>query len=251
MSPVIVLAHGDHAAVHGLGAQAVIGTIVIAVATVAGAWAARRGRPGAQAVGFGIAAGALLVIAGLHLLPDAWSQAEEAGVAPWLTIVVAVAAFVLAAAVSRYGCACEADEEHVSGAGSAAALAGHRFLEGAALVVGGSVTVAAALAVHALSEGLAVGALLRSLSTRRLAIWLAVMCLGPAVGAAVTAVVPVPDAVAPLLFASAAGILAQAARISLRSAFHSATGLRAVVSAPAVAAVVTAAVTTVAVHLAG
>lgn len=251
MSPVIVIAHGDHAGAHGIGAPVILGAIVMAAATVAGAWAARSGRPGARDVWFGAAAGALLVIAGLHLLPDAWSEAGEAGLWPGFTIAAAVVAFALAAAVSRYGCTCEADEEHVSGAGSAAALAGHRFLEGAALVVGGSVTVAVALAVHALSEGLALGALLRSLSTRRLALWLAAMCLGPVAGAVVTAAVPVPEAVGPLLFAFAAGILAQAARVSLRSAFHAATGLRAVLSAPAVAAVTASVVTTIAVHLAG
>lgn len=245
MSLATVLAHGGG---HGIGVPVLFGALMVAVATLAGAWLARRG-PGAQAVWFGAAAGALLVIAGLHLLPDAWSEAAEAGLWPGLTLVAAAVAFLLAAAVSRYGCACEADEEHASGAGTAAALAGHRFLEGAALAVGGSVTVAVALAVHALGEGLAVGALLRS--PRRLALWLAVMCLGPVIGAAVTAAIPVPEAVGPLLYAFAAGILAQAARVSLRSAFHNARGLRVLTSGPAAAVLVAAGVTTIAVHLAG
>jgi len=245
MSLAIVLAHGDGTA-HGIGGPVLLGAVMVAAATLAGAWLARRG-PGAQAVWFGAAAGALLVIAGLHLLPDAWSEAAEAGLWPWLTLLVAAAAFVLAAAVSRYGCTCAADEEHASGAGTAAALAGHRFLEGAALAVG-SVTVAVALAVHALGEGLAVGALLRG---RRLAAWLAVMCLGPLAGALVTSAIPLPEAVGPLLYAFAAGILAQAARISLRSAFHNARGVRALASGPAAAVLVAAGLTTIAVHLAG
>lgn len=251
MPLAIVIAHGgEHGAGHGIGGPVILGALMVAAATLLGAWLARRG-PGAQAVWFGAAAGALLVIAGLHLLPDAWSEAAEAGLWPWLTLVVAVAAFVLAAAVSRYGCACEADEEHVSGAGAAAALAGHRFLEGAALAVGGSVTVAVALSVHALGEGLAVGALLRSRAARRLAVWLTVMCLGPIAGALVTEAVPVPEVLGPLLYAFAAGVIAQAARISFRSAFHHARGLRALLSRPAAAALTAAAVTTVAVHLAG
>jgi ZIP family zinc transporter len=251
MSPFGVIAHGaEHGIAHGLGAPVVAGAVMVALATLAGAWLARRG-PGAQAVWFGAAAGALLVIAGVHLLPDAWSDASEAGMWPWLTLVAAAAAFALAAVVSRYGCACEADEEHVSGVGAASALAGHRFLEGAALALGGSVTVAVALAVHALGEGLAVGALLRSRDGRRMAAWLAVMCLGPVVGVLVTAAFPLPDAVGPLLLGFAAGIIAQAARVSLRSAFHHARGMRALVSRPALAVVMAAVVTTLAVHIAG
>lgn len=242
-----VVAHGgEHG--HLTFASVIGGTLLVAAATLAGAWLARRG-PGSQGVWFGAAAGALLVIAGLHLLPDAWSEASEAGLWPWLTLVVAVAAFALAAVVSRYGCACEADEEHAGGVGAAAALAAHRFLEGAALALGGSVTVAVALAVHALGEGLAVGTLLRA--ARRLAVWLTVMCVGPIVGALVTEAFPIPHAIGPLLLAFAAGILAQAARVSLRSAFHHARGLRALTSRPAAAALTAAIVTTIAVHLAG
>jgi hypothetical protein len=46
------------------------GTGLVAAATVAGAWLARR-RPGQRRIWFAAAAGALLIIAGLHLLPDA------------------------------------------------------------------------------------------------------------------------------------------------------------------------------------
>lgn len=226
------------------------GVGVVTVATVAGAWLARC-RPGRQEVWFGAAAGALLVIAGLHLLPDAWRGARDAGLWPWAVPAVAVCSFALTTVVARFGCTCEADEEHASGAGTAAALAGHRFLEGAALALTGSVTVAVALAVHALGEGLAVGALLADRSRRRLAIWLAVMCVGPVVGAAVTSAYHLPDAAGPLLVAVAAGILAQAARVSLRAAFQHLRPRAFLLSSPAVAVAAAAVVTALAVHLTG
>ena len=50
------------------------GAGLVAAATVAGAWLACR-RPGHREIWFAAAAGALLVIAGLHLLPDAWAGA--------------------------------------------------------------------------------------------------------------------------------------------------------------------------------
>src|SRR5262245_22196042 len=76
---------------------------VTAVATVAGA-ALARWRPGRQEVWFGAAAGALLVIAGLHLLPDAWHGARAAGLWPWAVPAVAVCSFVIASVVARFGC---------------------------------------------------------------------------------------------------------------------------------------------------
>jgi hypothetical protein len=54
----------------GMSPLVTAGVSVVAVATVAGAGLARW-RPGRQEVWFGAAAGALLVIAGLHLFPDA------------------------------------------------------------------------------------------------------------------------------------------------------------------------------------
>lgn len=222
---------------------------VVSAATVAGAALVRR-RPGRQQAWFGAAAGALLVIAGLHLLPDAWHDAREAGLWPGAVPLAAAASFTLAAVAARVGCTCDADQEHLSGAGSAAALAGHRFLEGATLVLTGSATVAAALAVHAFGEGLAVGALLAGRSRRRLLGWLAVLCAGTVVGATTASAYPLPAALSPLLVAIAAGIIAQAALISLRAGFAQLRP-RALASFPAVATLAAAAVTAVAVHLAG
>jgi hypothetical protein len=97
------------------------------------------------------------------------------------------------------------------GAGAAAALAVHRFLEGSALALAASVTVTAALTVHALAEGLAAGALLGSQPRRRATTWLTAMCLSPVAGAVVTSARPLPAAAGPVLLALAAGVLAQAA----------------------------------------
>jgi zinc transporter ZupT len=228
----------------------VAGVLVVAAATLAGVLLARRG-PGRQEVWFGAAAGALLVIAGVHLLPDAWSDAREANLPPWLTLVVAAGSAILAALIGRFGCTCAADREHAGGTGTAAALAGHRFLEGAALALTASIAVTVALAVHALGEGLAVGALLHSRGRRHLAVWLTVMCLGPIAGAAITDVYPLPAPTGPLLVAFAAGILAEAARISLRAAFGHRALPQSLMSRPVGAVVIAAAITTLAVHATG
>jgi zinc transporter ZupT len=135
--------------------------------------------------------------------------------------IAAIGAFTAAGLAARAGCGCQEHTEHASGAGAAAALAVHRFLEGSAVVLAGP-AVAVALAVHAFAEGLATGALLGA-QPRRAARWLAAMSLSPLAGAAVTRAFAVPAAAEPVLLALAAGILAQAARISLRAAFH---GLR-------------------------
>ncbi|NBH04922.1 hypothetical protein GTY80_16925, partial [Amycolatopsis sp. SID8362] len=56
----------------------IVALSVVTAATVTGA-AVARWRPGRQEVLSGAAAGALLVLAGLHLLPDAWQDAAAAG----------------------------------------------------------------------------------------------------------------------------------------------------------------------------
>ena len=229
----------------GSTALLAVAVVLVAAATLAGAWLARR-RSDQRQVWFGAAAGSLLVIALMHLLPDAWSGARDAGLSPWLVPGIAVVSFGMNVGISRLGCTCQADREHVGGTGSAAALALHRFLEGAALALSGLVT-AVALAVHALGEGMAVGALLGE-QRRRLAIWLAVMCCGPAVGAAAVDAVPGLDVLEPLLLAVAAGVLAQAARISLGAAFRPTPAQWRFAAAPATATVLAAGVTALAVY---
>ena len=163
------------------------GALLIGVATVAGAWLARR-HAARRELCFGAAAGALLVIAGLHLLPDAWSAARQTVIPAWAVPVAAIAAFAVTGFAIRRGCACRAEREAAGGAGTAGALAAHRLLEGAAVVLAGSVMVTAALAVHALAEGLAAGTLLASASRRQRVRWLAIMCASPAAGAALVTI---------------------------------------------------------------
>jgi zinc transporter ZupT len=227
----------------------VAGSALMAVATVLGGWLALR-RPGRQQAWLGAAAGALLVIAGLHLLPEAWSAARAARLWPLAVPAAALASFAVAGLVARRGCSCGSGRHDVGGAGSAAALAVHRFLEGAALALTASLAVAVALAVHAMAEGLAVGALLGSRSRRRVAGWLAAMCLSPVAGAAAISAYPLPPAAEPVLLALAAGVLAQAARISLDAACRSPAGRRLAPRAAA-AMLAAAAVTVMAVRVAG
>jgi len=227
----------------------VAGSVLMAAATVAGAWLALR-RPGRHGAWLGAASGALLVIALLHLLPDAWSAARAAGIWPLAVPAAALGSFALAGLAARQGCACDAGRQHAGGAGSAGALAVHRFLEGSALALTASVTITVALAVHTLAEGVAVGALLAGQSRRRAGGWLAALCLSPAAGAAAISAYRLPSAARPVLLALAAGVLAQAARISLRAASRTPAGRRLAPGAAA-ALLAAAAVTAVAVRVAG
>jgi ZIP family zinc transporter len=126
----------------------------------------------------------------------------------------------------------------------------HRFLEGSALALAASITVTAALTVHALAEGVAAGTLLAGQSRRRVTGMLAVMCLSPAVGAIVAGSYPLPAAATPVLLALAAGVLAQAAWLSLATITRQPSGWRL---APHTAAVMLAAavVTALAVRAVG
>jgi ZIP family zinc transporter len=234
---------------HMPGGLVMAGFLLMAVATVLGAWLALRGR-GPREAWLGAAAGTLLVIAVLHLLPDAWSAARGARI--WQPVVPAAAlgSFVLSGLAARRGCACGSDRYRNGGPGAAVALAVHRFLEGSALALTATVTVAVALAVHALAEGLAAGTLLAGRSLRRVAAWLAVMCLSPAVGAAITRAYSLPPAANSVLLALAAGVLAQAARIGLRAVTRGPAGTR-LAPDTAAALLVAVAVTALAVRVAG
>jgi zinc transporter ZupT len=225
------------------------GTGLVAAATVAGAWLARR--PRHRQIWFAAAAGALLAIAGLHLLPDAWRDARDAGIWPGSVPTAAFAGFAAAGLATRAGCGCQEHKEQANGAGTAAALTVHRFLEGAAIALAGSAVVALALTAHAFGEGVATGALLGEQPRRRVAGWLALMCLSPVIGAAAADAVPVPVAAEPVLLAVAAGVLAQAARVSLRAAFRGLPPTRLLLSGPAAASTIAAIATVLAVYGAG
>jgi ZIP family zinc transporter len=230
-----------------LSGPALAGAGLIAAATVAGACLARR--PGHRETWLAAAAGALLMIAGLHLLPDAWAGASAARIWPPLVPITAAGAFTAAGLAARTGCRCQEHTERASAVGTAAALAVHRFLEGSAVALAGSAAVAVALAVHAFAEGLATGALLGA-QPRRVAGWLAAMCVSPVIGAAAAGAFPVPATAEPVLLALAAGIIAQAAWVSLRAAFHCPRTSRLLLS-PTAATTMAAIITALAVHIAG
>jgi zinc transporter ZupT len=234
---------------HMTAGLVVTGSLIMAAATLLGAWLALR-RPGHHEAWLGAAAGALLVIAGLHLLPDAWSAARAARLWPLAVPAAALASFALAGLVARRGCQCASGRNSIGSAVSVGALAGHRFMEGTTLALTASLTVTVGLAVHAIAEGLAVGVLLGGQSRRRVAGWLAAICLGPLAGAMAASASPIPATAGPvLMMAFAAGVLVQAAHVSLRAACRRPGGWR-LAPGPAGAFLAAAAVTAMAVRVA-
>jgi zinc transporter ZupT len=232
-----------------LSGLALAGTGLIAAATMAGAWLASRMHRHRE-IWFAAAAGALLIIAVLHLLPDAWDGTAAARIWPPLVPMAAFSGFIAAGLAARMGCGCREHSKQASGSGAAAALTIHRFLEGSAVVLIGSTVVAVGLAVHACGEGLAIAALFGAQRSRMVG-WLAVMCVSPVAGAVVTSVARVPAAAKPVLLALAAGVIAQAAWVSLRAAFRGLGTSRVQLFRPAVAVAVAAIITTLAVHSSG
>src|SRR5260221_14145222 len=103
---------------HLPGRMVIVGALLIAAATVLGAWLARRG-PGRHEAWLGAAGGALLVIAGLHLLPDAWSAARGARIWAPAVPAAAIASFALAGLAARGGCACGSGRPPTGRAGPA------------------------------------------------------------------------------------------------------------------------------------
>jgi zinc transporter ZupT len=235
--------------VSDLSGLALAGTGLIAAATMAGAWLASRMHRHRE-IWFAAAAGALLIMAVLHVLPDAWDGAGTARIWPPLVPMAAFIGFIAAGLAARTGCGCREHSEQASGSGAAAALTIHRFLEGSAVVLIGSTAVAAGLAVHAFGEGLATAALLGAQRSRMVG-WLAVMCVSPVAGAVATSAVRVPAAAEPVLLALAAGVIAQAAWVSLRAGFRGLGTSRVQLLRPGLAVAVAAIITTLAVHTAG
>lgn len=232
-----------------LSGLALAGTGLIAAATMAGAWLAPR-KHGHREIWFAAAAGALLIMAVLHLLPDAWEGAGAARIWPPLVPIAALVGFIAAGLAARSGCGCREQSEEASGSGTAAALTIHRFpgrlcscldrLDGGrggpgrARIRRGSGHRSAARRPAAPHVG-----------------WLALMCVSPVVGAVVASAVRVPAAAEPMLLALAAGVIAQAAWVSLRAAFRGMGTGRVQLMRPAAAVAVAAIVTTLAVHAAG
>ncbi|MFF7976995.1 hypothetical protein [Streptomyces sp. NPDC007905] len=228
--------------------ESLVAVVLVALATVAGAWSTRRAS-GRSVLVPAAASGILLAIAVLDLLPDAWDEAREAGLPQWAVPFTALASFAVTGAVTRLGCPCT--RGRAGGIGAASGLAVHRFVEGAALALTSSIAVVAALLVHAAGEGLALAALLGTQPGRRVAPWIALACLSPVAGVFVAGAAPVPDSLLPLLLAVVAGVLAQAAWVALGLARRQRPANRRVGAVPVTAAMTLAAVVTALVLLVG
>jgi zinc transporter ZupT len=176
---------------------------------------------------------------GTNLLPDAWQDAAETGVPLWAVETAVAFGFLVITYFTRKGCACPSDsgkspvglyapgrhrrlKEAISaalfgGLETAAAWTTHRAIEGATLALTASTVVVIALMAHSASEGLALAALL-DLADRRLAPWLLVACVSPAVGVVITTFSPQPGQVVPVLLVMMTGVLLRTAIIGLKRA---------------------------------
>lgn len=202
----------------------------IAVATLFGAWVARRGSR-KTAVLLVTASAMLLAGAVADVLPDAARAAERAGVPLWMMVQAVVGGFLTTALAVRRGhrfVGAHAPGQHkrvkrvagaalLAGWGTAAALTVHRALESGTLTLTMSTVVLLAVIVHAVGAGLALTCLLDR-AGQRLGLWLALACLSPAIGIAAVMLVPLPPFLAPMLLATAAGVLLCAALIALKLA---------------------------------
>lgn len=227
----------DRAASDAGGAAVWISVLLVALATLAGAWLARRNS--ARVVGWlAVSSAVMLVIAVSDMLPDAWGEAAETGVPLWLIALALALGFGVLTYLTRKGCACPSQagprggvhapgrhrrlKEAVGaalfgGMGAAAALTTHRAIEGSTLALSSSVVVVAALVVHYASEGLALTILI-DMAGQRLAPWLVTACLSPALGVLAAVISPLPERLVPVLMALVTGVLLRTALVGLKLA---------------------------------
>jgi zinc transporter ZupT len=207
------------------------GVALIAGATLAGAWLA-----GHSSRVPALLAGTAVVLASVvlaDLVPDIWRDLRGAGLGWWAAGAGGLAAgYAAAEALARRGCACQAASADTvtargseigpratatprtsaaSGAATAAALAAHRIVEGAAVMLAGSPAVVAALVMHATGEGFALGALLRPVRRSRALTLLVIACVSPLAGAVAFGQVGPPDQPSAVMTAVVAGVLARTA----------------------------------------
>jgi ZIP family zinc transporter len=191
---------------------------LIVACTLAGVWAAQRIRGDRLPMAF--ASTALISVLVSDVLPTTLLQARDQdwppAVAGSVAIAGAGAGFLLMRHAGR-GCLC--DPGRVTGPGSALALSTHRLLEGVAVTLVGSPGVLAAVAVHAGSEGVALGGLLRR---SRHALWgyVAVACVSPFAGALLAAHLAPPAWTGPLVLAVIAGVLLRVAWVAATAAWQ-------------------------------
>jgi zinc transporter ZupT len=201
-----------------------VGVALIAGATLAGAWLARHSSRVPALVGCTAVVLAAVVLA--DLLPDIWRDLHGAGLGWWAAAAATAAAgYATADALARRGCACQAaraDTANVpgtkaaSGVATAAALAAHRLLEGAAVTLTGSPAIVAALVLHATGEGFALGALLRPERRSRALMLLVIACVSPLAGTVAFGQVGMAARPSAVMTAAIAGVLARTALAAWR-----------------------------------
>jgi len=208
----VVVAHGQDLGASGVAASLVV--VVVAAATVIGAYTGRRATRRAIVL-VSAASGVLLVVALAHVLPDALQQAREPELPWWSVPLVCVGTYAAFGAGLRTSCPCH--QGQLRGAGTVAAVAAHRAIEGAAIAVS-SPAVLLALVTHAAAEGAAVGAVLGP-GRRRLLGWTSVVGASSAVGLLLTRTA-LPAAAVPLLLGVVAGVLTRAGGVALTAAIR-------------------------------
>lgn len=213
-----------------------LAAVLVAVATLAGSWLARRSSMKVS-VGLAIASALMLVTALGEIVPDAVDDAIEQNVPLWVIGLSIVFGFVVITYFTREGCAHDHTKESArhaagvhrrvkavataalfGGTGTAVALAVHRAIEGATLTLtGASAVVLLALLVHSVSEGLALTAML-DLAGKKVGFWMFLACLSPAAGILVAETSPVPPEATPILLGTVAGVLLRTAIVGFRLA---------------------------------
>ncbi|WP_199546269.1 hypothetical protein [Streptomyces sp. N35] len=202
-----------------------------AMATASTVALARRAR--AQAGLLLLTASALMLAAVLlDLAPEAWRETVLLGVPGWLPPTVAVASYGVVGlctrghgrarpghAPGRHRRLTETAGVVSAGLGTAAALGVHRVMEGTTLALILSVPVFLALLVLSVGNGLTLGVMLQESGQGPLP-WLALACLGPALGVLLSVLHPFPEVLLPSALAVVAGIIVRHAVVGLRLALR-------------------------------
>ncbi|GII64738.1 hypothetical protein Skr01_48230 [Sphaerisporangium krabiense] len=221
-----------------------IAVILVSLSTLAGSWLVRANSR--RLAGWLAAASAVMLITAVtDMLPDAWRDAREEGVALWVIGIAMAVGFLVITYFTRKGCGHDHSGSRPAGAhapgrhrpikqvidaalfggmGTATALTAHRAIEGATLALTGSVVVVLALMVHSASEGLALTALL-DIAGQRVAPWMVAACVSPAVGVVTAFVSPIPGGAVPVLLAMVTGVMLRTAFVGLKLATRERGGL--------------------------
>ncbi|WP_109782616.1 hypothetical protein [Streptomyces sp. CG 926] len=229
---------GDSYERNSPGKGAWTAVLLICLATLLGAWLARRYEH-RMGLWLSLASAVMLVTAMTDIIPDVWRGAVDNDVSLWWCGAAAGIGFLVITYFTRKGCGHGHDDEgkprpkHAAGRhrrvkeaigaamfggmGTAAALTTHRVIEGTTLALLVSLPVIFALVLHSASEGLALAALLKE-ARERLAPWLLVSAISPAAGVIAATIHPLPPTATPVLLAAVGGVLLRTAVVGIKLA---------------------------------